>query len=77
MSIKFSPFKKYVIRAINPHNGAYVYSRTNDPEGRKDMLRYNVASINGNGTAVFERFNMFKGCDPSEVKFEVYEKIEG
>ena len=41
------------------------------------MLRYNVASINGNGTAVFERFNMFKGCDPSEVKFEVYEKIEG
>ncbi len=75
MFMKIKTFKQYVIRAINPKNGAYVYSRTDDVEGRTAMLRYNVASINGNGTAVFERFNGFVGCDPNEVIFEVYKQI--
>ena len=71
--IKFNPLKKYVIRVVNPQNGAYVYSRTNDVEGRIETLKYNVKSINGNGTAVFERFNGFIGCD--NPVFEVYEQV--
>jgi hypothetical protein len=72
---KFNPRKKYVIRAINPHTGAYMYSRTNDVEGRIELLREGVKLINSNDTNSHERFEPFKGCDPNEVLFEVYEQL--
>ena len=68
--------KSFVIRAINTKTGEFIYSRTNNVNQRLDRLRYNVASINGKGTAVFDRFKPFIGCDLTDVKFEVYKQID-
>ena len=68
--------KSYVIRAINPVTGAYVYSRTNNVNQRIETLKYNIQSINGQGTAVFDRFIPFIGITPNDAVFEVYKQVD-
>jgi hypothetical protein len=68
--------KSFVIRAINKNTGEFIYSRTNNINQRLDRLRYNILSINGKGTAVFDRFNPFIGCELNDVSFEVYKQID-
>lgn len=72
---KFNPRKKYVIRVINPHTGAYMYSRTNDVEGRIELLREGIKLYNSNDQNAHDRFEQFKGCEPGEALFEVYEQL--
>jgi hypothetical protein len=66
---------KYVIRAVRKDNGAHVYSHTNNPKQRLTMLEYNILSINGQGSAVFDRFTPFVGCTLNDVEFEIYKQI--
>ncbi len=63
---------KFVIRMVRKDTGASVYSKTSNLMKRIAMLKYNVASINGNGSAIFERFIPFIGATLSDVDFEIY-----
>lgn len=63
---------KFVIRMIRKDTGASVYSKTSNLMKRISRLKYNLASINGNGTAVFERFTPFIGATLDDVDFEIY-----
>jgi hypothetical protein len=65
----------FVIRVVRKDNGAHIYSHTNDPKQRVERLKYNVLSINGNGSAVFDRFLPFVGCTLTDIEFEVYKQI--
>jgi len=66
--------KTYVIRTINKLTGEYVYSKTNNAKQRIKRLKYNIQSINGNGTAIFDRFKPFIGVNlETDVDFEVYQ----
>ena len=68
--------KSFVIVAENTKTGEHVFSRTNNINQRLDRLRYNILSINGQGTAIFDRFKPFIGCELTDVKFEVYKQID-
>jgi hypothetical protein len=57
---------------VRKDTGASVYSKTSNLTKRLAMLKYNLASINGNGTARFERFVPFIGATLSDVDFEIY-----
>ena len=63
---------KFVIRMVRKDTGAAVYSKTSNLAKRIARLKYNLASINGNGTAVFDRFTPFIGATLSDVDFEIY-----
>ena len=63
---------KFVIRMVRKDTGAFVYSKTSNLMDRIARLKYNLASINGNGTAVFERFVPFIGATLEDVDFEIY-----
>ena len=68
--------KRYIIKAINKATGEFVQSETDNVEQRLETLKYNIKSINGQGTAVFERFERFIGTDLSGVEFEVFERVK-
>lgn len=68
--------KRYIIKAINKATGEFVQSETDNVEQRLEMLKYNIKSINGQGTAVFERFERFIGTDLLGVEFEVFERVK-
>jgi len=68
--------KQFIIKAINKATGEFVISETNNVEQRLERLKYNIKSINGQGTAVFERFERFIGTDLTGVEFEVYERTK-
>jgi hypothetical protein len=57
---------------VRKDTGAFVYSKTSNLMKRIAMLKYNVQSINGNGTAIFDRFLAFKGVSFDDVDFEIY-----
>ena len=63
---------KFVIRMVRKDTGAFVYSKTSNLSKRISMLKYNLASINGKGTAIFDRFVPFIGATESDVDFEIY-----
>ena len=63
---------KFVIRMVRKDTGASVYSKTSNLKARLARLKYNLASINGNGTAIFERFKPFIGATLNDVDFEIY-----
>lgn len=63
---------KFVIRMVRKSTGASVYSKTSNLTKRLARLKYNLASINGNGTAIFERFVPFIGATLDDVEFEIY-----
>ena len=63
--------KTYNITMINKLNGATVESTTNNLQERLKRLIYNVNSINGAGTAVFDRFKGFIGATENDIKFEI------
>ena len=67
--------KKFMIKAVVKSTGESVQSFTDNVEQRLQMLKYNIKSINGEGsdTAIFERFDKFIGTNLSEVEFEIYE----
>ena len=65
--------KKYTITLINKINGASVKSMTNNLHQRIDRLKLNVRSINGNGSAVFKRFEDFIGASDRDIKFVIEE----
>jgi len=67
--------KKYIIKAVIKATGEFVQSETDNVEQRLEMLKYNIKSINGQGTAVFDRFDKFVGTDLSGVEFEVFEQV--
>ena len=64
--------KKFVIRAFRKDNGAHIYSHTNNITQRLVRLKYNILSVNGQGTAVFDRFSIFIGCSLDDIDFEIY-----
>ena len=64
--------KDYIIRVTRMDTGAVLYSGTNNVDERIKMLKYDIASINGNGTHVHERFVPFVGATEADVKFEVF-----
>ncbi len=66
---------KYIIQVTNKTTGAYVLSKTNNPKQRVERLKYNVLSINGQGTAVHDRFTPFIGCSLNDVEFEIYKQV--
>lgn len=66
--------KDYIICVTRNDNGAVLYSGTNNVEERIKMLKYDIASINGNGTHVHERFLPFIGCTEKDVTFDVYKR---
>ena len=68
--------KSYIIQATNEKTGEYVLSKTNNIKQRLERIRYNILSINGQGTAVFDRFKPFIGCDLSDVSFKVFKQID-
>jgi hypothetical protein len=68
--------KQFIIKAINKATGEFVQSETNNVEQRLETLKYNIKSINGQGTAVFDRFECFIGTDLSGVEFEIYERTK-
>jgi len=63
--------KKYLITMINELNGATVQSLTNNLGQRIKRLEHNVESINGNGAAVFKRFEDFIGASVNDIKFVI------
>ena len=63
--------KTYIITMINELNGTTVQSLTNNLQQRLERLMYNVESINGNGTAVFKRFEDFIGASVNDIKFVI------
>jgi len=66
--------KTYIVCVINKITGEYVYSKTTNPKKRIKRLKYNIQSINGNGTAVFDRFKPFIGVNlETDVEFKVYQ----
>ena len=65
--------KKFMIKAVVKSTGESVQSFTDNVEQRLEMLKYNIKSINGEGTAIFERFDKFIGSDLKDVEFEIYE----
>jgi hypothetical protein len=67
---------KYVIRVVRPDTGAHLFSHTNNLKKRLEMLKYNIESINGRGTAVFERFVPFIGVSADQVAYEVYKEVD-
>ena len=67
--------KSYVIRIARPDTGAYLYSRTNNPKQRVKRLMENILAINGQGTAVFDRFAPFIGTTPTAVTVEIYKQV--
>jgi hypothetical protein len=68
--------KSYVIRVIRKDNGAHIYSHTSNLKDRLERLRYNILSINGEGTEVYDRFKPFIGCTLNDVEFEVYKQVD-
>ena len=68
--------KKYIIKATIKSTGEFVQSETDNVEQRLKVLKYNLKSINGQGTAVFDRFDKFVGTDLAGVEFEVYERTK-
>lgn len=68
--------KSYIIRVIRKDNGVHLFSHTNNPKERVERLKYNILSINGQGTAIFDRFLPFVGCTPQNVDFEIYKQID-
>ena len=65
--------KKFMIKAVIKATGENVQSFTDNVEQRLEMLKYNIKSVNGEGTAVFDRFDKFVGTNLNDVEFEVYE----
>ena len=63
--------KRYTITAIVKATGEFVTSNTNNVEQRLARLIYNIESINGRGTAVFDRFTKFLGVSVQGVEFKV------
>ena len=64
--------KKFILEMTNKRTGAYILSRTNNIGRRKKELLHNVESVNGNGDAIFERFNAFKGITEADIEFVAY-----
>ena len=65
--------KKFMIKAVVKTTGENVQSFTDNVEQRLEMLKYNIKSVNGEGPAVFERFDKFVGSNLNDVEFEIYE----
>ena len=69
--------KAFVIRVYKKSDKTVsVYSRTNNLKQRVARLKENIESINGRGTAVFERFTPFIGCTLDDVDFEFFKQID-
>ena len=68
--------KSYVIVVTNKHTGAHVFSRTNNLKQRIKRLEENILSINGQGTAIFDRFVPFVGCTLKDVEFTYYKQVD-
>jgi len=68
--------KSFIIRVIRKDTGAHIFSHTNNPKQRVERLKYNILSINGQGTAIHDRFTTFVGCKPHDVDFEVYKQVD-
>jgi hypothetical protein len=68
--------KSYVIRVTRKDNGAHIYSRTNNLKQRTKRLQENILSINGQGTAIFDRFAPFVGCSLNDVEFTFYKEVD-
>lgn len=68
--------KQYIIKAVIKQTGEFVQSETDNVEQRLNMLKYNIKSINGEGTAVFDRFDKFVGTDLNDVEFEIFERVK-
>lgn len=66
----------YVIRVVRKSTGEHIFSHTTNLKQRLEMLKYNILSINGQGTAVFKRFTPFIGADLSDVDFQVYKQVD-
>lgn len=66
----------FIIKATNSKSGEYIFSQTGNVKQRLNRLRHNILSINGKGTAVYDRFKPFIGCDLDDVLFEVYKQID-
>lgn len=64
--------KKFILKMINKRTGAYIDSHTNNVGRRKKELLHNLESVNGNGNAIFDRFNRFKGATKDDITIEVY-----
>lgn len=69
-----SQFKDVVLCVRSVKNSARVYSHTTqkNKKQRAGMLRYNVRSQNGQGTAIYERFEVFRDHTDSDYVIEEY-----
>ena len=69
-----SQFKDVVLCVRSLINDARVYSHTTqkNKKQRARTLRYNVRSQNGQGTAIFPRFAVFRDHTDSDYVIEVY-----
>ena len=72
-----SQFKDVVLcvrSLINDARYARVYSHTTqkNKKQRARTLRYNVRSQNGQGTAIYERFEVFRDHTDSDYVIEEY-----
>ena len=61
----------HLVIAIHPITGEYVQSFTNKAKQRVKSMLYNIDGVNGNGGAVIDRFNCFKGIDSNKVIIKV------
>ena len=67
-------FKDVVLCVYSLKNDARVYSHTTlkNKNKRIQMLKYNIKSINGKGTAVFARFAPFDNHTETDYIIEEY-----
>jgi hypothetical protein len=72
-----STFKDVALCVVSKINGARVWSHTTakNAKAREAMLRYNVSSINGQGTAIFERFVPFGNHTENDYIVERYNRV--
>jgi hypothetical protein len=72
-----SKFKDVILVVRSLKTGAWLPSHTTSKNAkiREAMLRYNVKSVNGQGTAVFTRFNIFKDHTDSDFVIEKYVRV--
>jgi len=68
--------KKYIVRAQRKDDGRYVDANTNNPTHRIKKLKEDIGAVNGKPGRVFDRFNIFEGCDPeTDVIFTVFKEV--
>jgi hypothetical protein len=69
--------KKYIILAERKDTKDYTLSRTNNPSQRIEKLKSGILVANGTrGGRHFDRFDIFKGCDPeTDVSFRVFKEV--